>query len=201
MRRFYNTIVFYVVPCLALMSVGILIHNYGSLSVPSEYMFGVICTGNIRAVSMILLGVFLNEFSERIQVPKSRGLILSIGELLLYCFILYYMHIWNESIGYYDALCVLAMFFALGITLTNYSALRIFSDSNVARFLGKFSVPLFLNHYYWVQNVDTISFFPLGQLTNKQSGMLMSFVTAAFVMALTSFIYFIKKRNSHASKS
>ena len=182
----------YVAPIVASFMVGALIYNYESLNVPAEYLFGVICTGNIRAFAMISLGLFVNFFSEKICVKLNEKKIImlaSLLELFLYGFFITYMRIWTREIGKFDFIAVIAIVVALDISLSGKSVWFRLLDNRFSCFLGRFSVPLFLSHFCWVQNIGqicTVSGLAENktELEQKMMGLMMSAVTAFIVMAL-----------------
>lgn len=187
-RRYYTLFTYYIAPILAILCMGTLVHTYGTLNVPNEYLFGVICTGFMRSFSMIALGFLCNELSEKISntISKASSLLMTIVECALYCFIVWYMYIWNSSLGKFDELVVFAMFIALGITLSNKSALQNVTNNSLSRFLGQFSIPLFLSHFYCVQNISKI--ITKLDISPKMNagfiGIMMAFATATIVMIL-----------------
>lgn len=189
-RRYYAIFAQYISPIMAVTIMGILIYNYGNLSVPATYMFGIVCTGNLRAVGMISLGIFVNEMSmilARRKCCRKEKTILTGIAILLYVFIIYYMHIWNDKIGSYDEIAVFAMAVALCISVSGQSIFNMFLDNRVNRFLGKYSVSLFLSHFYWVQNIDAFC-KKVGwhgeKINIKLIGVMLSCITALLVMFL-----------------
>lgn len=170
---------------------GILIYNYGSLNVPANYMFGIICTGNIRSISMIFLGAYVGYLSRRISVAldsKIRIFAATFIEISLYVCIIRHMHIWNEAIGKFDFLIVFAMVVAMSISLSGKSACTCILNNKVSIFWGKYSMALFLSHFYWVQNIDNIISIYKGNDTTmialkaKLIGLILAFVTAFIVL-------------------
>lgn len=187
-RRHYALFTYYIAPIMAILCIGTLIHTYGTLNVPNEYLFGLICTGFMRSFSMISLGFLCNEFGERISnsLPNNTSLCLTIVECSLYFFIIWYMYIWDSNLGKFDELVVFSMFFALSITLSNKSRLHRVTDNSLSRFLGRFSIPLFLSHFYWVQNISKIitKLNISAKVNTGYIGIMMSFFTAGIVMLI-----------------
>ncbi len=191
-RKKYYLYTYYIAPILAIVFMGQLIKLYGTLGVPAEYLFGVVCTGNMRALGMISLGFVVNEVSSRLaskQSSKYVNTFLTIIEVILYLYIFWYMHIWNGSVSRFDEVEVFAMAIALSITLSGKSVLQSVFDNKLSIFLGKYSVALFLSHFYWVQNIQNIlyKFGYGGILRPKLLGIFMSFVTAILVMICGNF--------------
>lgn len=192
-RNKYYLYTYYIAPILAFVFMGQLIKLYGTLNVPAEYLFGVVCTGNMRAIGMISLGFVVNEVSNKLASKKNSkyvNTLLTIIEIILYLYIFWYMHIWNESISRFDEVEVFAMAIALSITLSGKSVLQSVFDNKFSIFLGKYSVSLFLSHFYWVQNIQNI-LYKLGyseSLRPKLLGIIMSFVTALGVMICGDFL-------------
>ncbi len=136
----------YIAPFIAAFGCGIIIYNYGSLNAPANYLFGVICTGNIRSICMISLGLFVNSLSEKMEKIldcNKKIVIASILELLLYTYIIFYMYIWTEEIGKLDYIAVLAMVISTSIFLSGKSVWMKVFNNDFCRFLGRYSKVLF----------------------------------------------------------
>lgn len=183
----------YIAPFISILGSGILIYNYGSLNAPADYLFGVICTGNIRSVCMISLGLFVNMLSvklEKLLNTKNKIFIASIVELMLYMYIFFYMHIWTEETGKFDYITVLAMVISLGISMSGKSMWMKVFNNDFSRFLGRYSMTLFLSHFYWVQNIDQIvdkyvkNIVYLTEFETKTLGIFLSGITAFIVLGM-----------------
>ncbi len=187
----------YIAPFIATLGCGILIYNYGSLNAPANYLFGVICSGNIRSVCMISLGLFVNELSKKMEIvldSNKKTVIASIIELILYTYIVLYMHIWIDEIGKLDYIAVLVMILSVSISLSGKSVWMKLFDNEVCRLLGRYSMALFLSHFYWVQNINQIiekygkcDFFST-DLKIRLLGVVLSFITAIIVLVLGDFL-------------
>ena len=189
--KWYSAFTYYVTPIMAMFCMGIMIHTYGTLNVPNEFLFGIICTGFMRSFSMIGLGFLCNECSDKIanKLSDDRGVLITIIECALYCFIIWYMHIWTVAMGGFDELIVFSMFLALSISLSGKSKISEMADNPISRTLGEYSVSLFLSHFYWVQYISQIASKLNIDVTNiGYVGLLLSFITAGIVMAAGKFI-------------
>ncbi len=149
----------YVAPVISLTITGILLYQCGSLNVPNTVLFGWINTGFLRAISAISAGVFLfalqNLFQEHLRqnlLPVQGRVLVTILEILLYVSVFQHMNASADDSGASDGIALFALSAAFFCTVSRQSFSYGLFDNAFCRFLGQFSIPLFLNHYYWVVN-------------------------------------------------
>lgn len=155
--KYGRTFCLYIAPLSAFFISGILIYNFGTFDVPANWIFGIINTGNLRAISMLCLGGFLYEL-----VPLARSrlrgktIYITILELVLYlCFFLH-VYFYSDGSGMFDEQAVFCFAGALTITESERSYTTHFKNSKVALYLGKFSSAIFFGHFIWVQNANAL---------------------------------------------
>lgn len=187
----------YLAPMISIVCTGFLIKNFDGLNVPDTYVFGIVCTGNIRSVSMMSLGFCIYQIA---NAPSTQNMInahkikFSVLEFVLYFSAIYYTCLNKKNMGAYDSFFVLVIGIALCISLSGRTAAAKLLNNKLSNALGKFSVALFLNHFYWVRNIE-VFFSRIGfeaeEAVMYLSGLIFSIVTALIVMILTDLI--IKK--------
>ena len=85
---------------------------------------------------------------------------------------------------------------ALSITISGKTFSAKFLNNNMCRWLGKFSVSLFLSHFYWVQNIENI-LNRIGYSNirySKALGLVLSCVTGLVVLYTGNLIKSFTKR-------
>lgn len=148
----------YMAPICTLFISGILIYNFGTFDVPANWIFGVLNTGNLRAISMICLGGFLYEL---VPIVQSRILgdtfKITILELILYFGFFLHMRYYSDGSGQFDEQAVLLFASGFIITESGRTYMAYFNNSKIALLLGKFSSALFWGHFIWVQNANALA--------------------------------------------
>ena len=76
MRRKYKLYTLYFAPLLAVIFIGILIKNFSTLNAIDTYMWGIINAGNLRAIAMMSIGLFISGVNNYF---KNRCLMLNIN--------------------------------------------------------------------------------------------------------------------------
>lgn len=153
-RREYTIYVKYIAPVVAMLTVGWLLHTYGSIS-PAD-VFG---TGFLRAIAMISLGCVIYEGTEKtrtIFLTKVGKIIISIVEILAYMAVFGYMFVQTKDMKVADGMAVLGIAIALAITISQKSMLARKFDSRAFIWLGKYSMMIYMNHFYWFANIHEV---------------------------------------------
>lgn len=206
-RKKYDIYVKYIAPILTWVIVGFLLNTYGKLEVPNEYAFGFLNTGILRAIAMISFGTVIYEISERItkfNLSIAVKWTLTGIEMSLYILVIIYFYMWREAFAVADGLIVLLLGIALIITTSKKSMLYGKLNSKPCIFLGEISVFLFMNHFYWFENINI--FTKIEAITEDEGkvlALLISFLTSLFVYKLTATIrrYIFKWKNILIEKS
>lgn len=150
-RRHYKLYTLYYAPIISVAIIGILIKNYGTICVIDNYMFGIICVGNLRAIAMLSIGLFINGINKEylIHLNKKFNLrcILTIIEVLGYIFVFGYMRNWDEQRAIFDGEAVFILAMAEGISLCELGILQNVMKGYLPLLLGKLSVALFLDTF------------------------------------------------------
>ena len=155
--KFYDVYVKYYSVPVFLISMGLIMCRFNTFNVPNKYI-GILNTGFLRAIAMISIGMFVYELSIVISKCNFSRLCMTVTEVLLYLYTFLYMIFLQEikelEIGMTTAL--FSMLVALSITLSKKSLFYGKFDNSFARFLGKSTMVLFMNHMYWIYNIDQL---------------------------------------------
>lgn len=159
MRCWYDGYNRYFAFIVALLFAGLIQRNYGNLGKPNELFLQVFNTGFLRSVAMVSLGGFVYEMSVKlgqISFSKSGLRLLTSLEIVLYAGVFAYMTFHKAEYAKADSLIVLYLALAVAITLSGKSYVYGKMDCKPVLFMGKFSMVLFLNHYYWLLAARTV---------------------------------------------
>ncbi|MBR5648278.1 acyltransferase family protein [Pseudobutyrivibrio sp.] len=193
-RRHYTVYCRLIAPILALFLMGTIIHNYGTLNVPAEYLWGVFNTGNMRSIAMISLGCFAYELSSDIkekQFGKGSLVFLTVLEVACYIIAIYHMHIYSGENSIFDEQAVFLLFVGIMLTLSEVSLIRnLLVDNKVAVALGKYSGALFFGHFIWVQHPAELVYLLKysGNIPEKYVGILFALIVSIILMILSILI-------------
>ena len=157
-RRYFDVFTQYAAPLLAVGILGVLCRKYGNLNLPNTF-WGVCNTGILRAAASLSLGAFVFVLCERLRSreehTKAETIFWTLAEVLLYGGVFGYLAFITP--GMTDGVLVLVMAAALTVTMSRKSALYGALDNPISIFLGKCSMLLFLNHYYWMHHIGAVT--------------------------------------------
>ena len=198
-RRHYKLYTLYYAPIISVAIIGILIKNYGTICVIDNYMFGIICVGNLRAIAMLSIGLFINGINKEylIHLNKKFNLrcILTITEVLGYIFVFGYMRNWDEQRAIFDGEAVFILAMAEGISLCELGILQNVVKGYLPLLLEKLSVALFLGHFYWTYNIENFAKkmnWSLDTFRIKLFGLVIAFFNSVLIMIIVKIIKDIK---------
>ena len=138
----------YIAPVLVLLVFGYITQNNNSLDLVYTWN-GTVYLGILRALAEISLGVICYEVSQSGIIEKAKGLPLRIAEVMAY--VLFIVYMWGGFCKDYDSSVefTLVLVIAVGITLSfsDKTSIRLLNNKFV-HFLGKLSLPIYLNHIY-----------------------------------------------------
>ena len=141
---------------VSLFIYGTLIHNYKGIGAPTEYVFGFVFSGILKAIAGISLGAIAFELASKLKEKNfSRG-IFTIIEVVLLFSELYLMHLDNAFLDQIEIFEIFIIFFIIVIIISGKSLTYGLLDNKLSLFLGKFSMVLFMNHFYWAKYLDSI---------------------------------------------
>lgn len=193
-RRYYDIYVKYLSLPIILLNMGYILRTCGSMNTPPFFNNYLLNPGILRAITMITIGILVNEISDKVKTIQLRKLgivVLTITEFLSYLFsFLYIIFISKNSFsGNFDFVAVGSISFGLLLTISEQSYFYNRFNNRFSLFLGKSSMILFMTHYYWVHNISffqEILFKKIGiEITSNTYliilGFLLSFLSGAFV--------------------
>lgn len=143
-RKYRETYLYLIAPFSCLLLAGYMCQTYGALTPYNE--FGVLVFhGMARAVLELNLGCFVflvSRLLSQINLTKLSRVLLTIFEWGFYFVVIAYLYTGKRS----DVFTVLfLLFFALTISTSHQSAVSFLFDNRVCKFLGKFSLVLYLS--------------------------------------------------------
>ena len=186
LRRHFLIYAYYVSPVLILLIYGFLINAYGNLEVPNEFAFGILNTGFLRGIAGISLGIFIHEIAvriSRISITKMMKCFLMFFEVSSFLVAIVFIFAWRKDLGRYDELAILCISVGLIILYSQQSPLYGRFDGKVTSFLGKYSMALFMNHFYLVSEVS-----PFEKMNLFGDFKIVSIISA---FAVSLFVYFL----------
>lgn len=160
--------IYYICPLIIMFGLGYMYNKYSTLNLHRSKWNGFLFSGTIKALVEINIGILLYNISNKIKevLNKKNNIImylLNIAYILGYIFILLFMLFYKKS-GVLDYFVLLVISITL---LLNFSD-EIFSiklDSKFTRYLEKISLPIFVNHFmflnyfYYIGKRYTMDFY------------------------------------------
>lgn len=189
LRKYKNMAKFVVIPIITLLIFGYFIVKTDSIRLPFGWA-GFTYRGNLRAFADLGVGIVLYQITETFKVKRLTAfskVLLTIVKYVGVISLVWYMYAIRKPTVQYDLFYIFVIMLVIGLVFSNqtYGA-RLF-DNRVIGFLGKFSLPLYLSHYYWSRLLKALS-ASVGATQTMALYLLLSAVTAAVVMALSTLI-------------
>lgn len=191
-RRFYAVYTKYISCFVALSIYGLLVLNYQSFNYYDHYIFGFININVLRALAGFSLGVFSFEIANLLKRKRLSKFTKVLLTSFLYGFVLLELYLMHFDNGLLDQIELIIIFFIVVILLSGQSLTLRYYNNFFVFFLGKMSMVLFINHYYWISCADVfIKYLNLDSVLSEYYHkvlfiVLMSFLTSLFVY------YFVK---------
>lgn len=190
LRKYKTTAKLVVIPIITLFIFGYFAVQTQSIRMPFGWA-GFTYRGNLRAFADLGVGVILYQITEAFKGKRLTAfskVLLTIVKYAGVVSLVAYMYVIRKPTIQYDLFHILVIMLVIGLVFSNqtYGA-RLFNNGFFA-FLGKFSLPLYLSHYYWSRLLKVV--LPASVSTAKATVLylLLSVVTAAVVMALSALI-------------
>lgn len=175
------------IPLLTIFILGYLMKNTKSLRNPSLWI-GFTTKGMLRGFCEIMMGVIVYKITYRIkkiEYTRLGSLILTLTEAIAYTAIIFYC---TQKSGKNDFIFIFVYMAAIAITFSNKTIGSRFFQNKVCWFLGKFSVYLYLNHYYYAVNLKNIMPENVTKIGALASYVLISLLTASAAMLIDGLI-------------
>lgn len=147
-RKFYSNYSYIIAPLSGFIIMGWLFHDFGTIHGVSKWtVLGY--TSFLRAIAEINFGIF--SFSctralKKIEWNKKERYWLTLFEV--FCWILAFLFMGYYVPRRYEIYEVLLIFVAVTFTFSDVTFGREIFDNKVVAFLGKFSLPLYLNQKF-----------------------------------------------------
>lgn len=173
LRKFYDSVSLVAAPLISAIGIGALIHETGHF--PQRAFGNFIHLCNIRAIAVVLLGVFVYRVSlyiKEAKLSKGKRIALIITENLCWIISLYYM-ISTYSQGYEGHVTYL-LAAAIAISFARENNCKLYNNRFIA-YLGRISLSVYLSQSL----VRTV--------INGQLGHLNDWVKAVLILVFTVF--------------
>lgn len=142
LRKFYDSVSLIAAPLVSVMAIGALIHETGHL--PQRAFAGIIHLSNVRAVAVVLLGVFVYRVSYYIRsaaLSKNKWRALIITENICWtASLLYTVSPFSEK---YEGHITYLMAAAIAISFARDYSCKLY-DSRFVAYLGRISLSVYL---------------------------------------------------------
>ncbi len=189
LRKWYDFTINVIAPVGSVLIIGYLIQVYGEMPSVSNFgKFTYLC--NIRALGVILLGVFAYNVSSRIRAREfskaARGWLV-FAEDICWAFGVYF--VFSSLEGYFECYAAFAMAAGVALTFSRDFQGR-FYNSPFVMYLGKISLPIYLiqNAVRWFSD----SVF-IGHMSLVARLLLQIAISVAMGIAIYEFWNFVKK--------
>ena len=187
-RKFPDIMLSVVIPLSILLILGYFNGNRTSPRGPTEWL-GLTYKGNLRAFAELGIGICcypLIQIVKKTHYTIFGRILLTITEILCYISLIVYMQFKEASGLDYFFIPVFAI--AIVISFSHKSIGSHFFDNKVTGYLAKYSLSLYLCHYFYAENLHYL--LPAGY--NNQQAMavylILSFTTALIVMLFSDIL-------------
>ena len=151
LRRYKETAKKLLVPLITLFLLGWFYQETGSLRVPFDWN-GITFKANLRAIADLGLGVICYQTTQwfsSLSFNKPAKVMVALVKYFCYGTLITYMFTVDEVPPTQDFFFLILWMIAIGMTFSRQSIANHIFDNKWIFFLGKFSLPLYLSHYYW----------------------------------------------------
>lgn len=188
-RKFPEMTKWVIMPLTALLLMGYLIQNYNHFRTPDKWL-GYTYKGNVRAMAELCFGATLYPIVQRLKKLNLRTfakVLLSCVKWTCWSLVIAYM--WMVKTKFkQDAFMLVLLGVAVTLAFSGQCLDVKLYQNKLVLFLGKFSLPLYLNHVYYSHYLN--KFLPSGLRFRYQFliYVICSVLTALVVMALANCI-------------
>lgn len=156
-----DTYKYYICPIIVMLGLGYLYHISYSMNIFMTQWNGYVYGGLVRALVDINLGIIIYNLSnlllEKSNNIKKYKLKVNVISVLLYLVIFIYI-IFNKNEGTIDFFILVIIFAAL-ITTFSETKINKLLDTKLIRYLEKISLPIFLNHFFFIEVLNEVNLF------------------------------------------
>lgn len=189
-RRFPDMMKHIVMPLTGLFLIGHLVHVYGNLREPHKWL-NFTYKGNLRAMAELCLGASLIPpavaYLKKLRFRTGGKLLLTFVKWCCWLSVIAYSYIVTSKCKQ-DAFMLVLLGVAVTLAFSGQCLDVKLYQNKLVLFLGKFSLPLYLNHVYYSHYLN--KFLPSGLRFRYQFliYVICSVLTALVVMALANCI-------------
>lgn len=186
LRKHRNLMVKVLMPLSVIFVLGFLDKNYEHFRSPDKWLF-IAYKGFFRGMAELCLGAELYVITKNLKNANltrlGQSLVTSIkwicwGALFLYM---------TKASAKYDALMLGVFSVAISCAFSGKSLEYKIYQNNVVFFLGRFSLPVYLNHQYWAKHLNYILPDNIKRIEALGIYTVVSVFTAVIVMMMASF--------------
>ena len=163
-RKNYHRFIYWFSPLAVILLNGIFSENYTSIHGTVDLFLGFASRGILRAVNEIYLGSIAFEVATwlgKLSLTKlARGLLTALE---VFCYGATIASAWYMPITQYDYVLLLLIAIAVSITISGQGLIGSWFRGRLP--LAKFSLVLFMNHFYWALAIQT--WLPNWSVTQK----------------------------------
>ncbi len=190
LRKYKTTAKLLVIPIITLFIFGYFAVQTNSIRLPFGWA-GFTYRGNLRAFADLGVGVILYQITEVLKAKRLTvfsKVLLTIVKYAGVISLVTYMYVTRKPTIQNDLFQIFVIMLVIGLVFSNqtYGA-RLFNNGFFA-FLGKFSLPLYLSHYYWANILKMCLPTSFDKTIATVIYLMLSVGTAAVVMALSVLI-------------
>ena len=186
-RKYQDTMVKIVMPLMIVFISGFLIYCFGNFRSPSVWICFV-NKGFLRAICELSLGMELYFVARRIRLlplNKLSRMLLTIGKWLCWIALIWYM---TKEKANYDAFFLLVCSVAVILAFSGQCLDAELYQKKTILFLGKFSLPLYLNHYYFADELRKLLPEPMEKAELVAIYIVVSFFAAGVIMYVSNYL-------------
>ena len=194
LRKYKATAKLVIIPIITFLIFGYFAVQTKSIRVPfgwADFTY----RGNLRAFADIGVGIMLYQITEVFKTKKLTvfsKIILTITKYVGIISLILYMYFIRKATIEYDMFQILVVALVIGLIFSNQTYGESIFNNRFFGFLGKFSLPIYLSHYYWAELLKTLLPDSFGKTKAMAVYLVLSFATAAVVMLLSAFVKKIK---------
>ena len=190
LRKYKNTAKLVIIPLITVLIFGYFAAEHSSIRSPFDWL-GFTYRGNLRAIADMGVGIIACQITEVFQTKKLtvffKTLLTGVKYVGIVGLVMYMYFIRDAARLPYDMFCIVAIAVVIGLIFSGQTYGERLFNNGVVGFLGKFSLPLYLSHYYWADLMKLL--MPnAGKTEITVVYFLLSFASAAAVMALSALI-------------
>lgn len=185
LRKFKNAGKLVIIPLATLFIFGYLYGEFGNLRVPFDWI-GWTYRGNLRAFADLGLGVICYQLTQKfaeLNLNTFTKFLLTLAKFGSFLWLIIYMG--GEQEDRMDFFLLLIIVLAIGLTFSRQTLGQGIFNNKFVTFLGKFSLPLYLGHYYWSKLLKDLLPAEIGTMQATLIYLGASFASAGLVMLLS----------------